>query len=202
MEPMVTPQRGLLGRLGLPRVDYENLRQHRGEFIALGLALVVLGAFAILMPFFSSVVTTVAIGSLLLLGGIALAIHALVNRKWAGSGWEIVSAIIYVIAGWVVVTSPISAKLVLTLVLSMFLIVEGIAKAVRALQHKDTPAWGWLLFDGIVSLILGIIIWRGWPGTAFWVLGIFVGIELVLNGSSLMVLGMSAGRAAKAPAAP
>src|SRR5262249_51775139 len=114
-----------------------------------------LGALAILVPVAAGLAATVLLGWLLVVGGLAEAAHALVNRRWRGSDWAILGALVYVVAGAVVIAFPRMTKLGLTLVLTAFLIGDGALKIVRALQHRDLPAWRWLLCDGVLSFFLG-----------------------------------------------
>ena len=78
----------------------------------------------------------------------------------------------------------------LTLVIAMFLVFEGIFGSWRRLTARY-PHWGWVMFNGIISLVLGIMIWRQWPYSGLWVIGLFVGIEMLLNGWSLVMLSFS-----------
>ena len=78
----------------------------------------------------------------------------------------------------------------LTLLIAMFLVFQGVFRIVAALAVRY-PHWGWVLLDGIVSLLLGILIWRRWPVSSLWVIGLFVGIEMLLNGWSLVMLSLA-----------
>jgi uncharacterized membrane protein HdeD (DUF308 family) len=182
--------------LGIAPVDFDTVRRNRGWFIGLGIAFLVLGVLAILMPFAASLATTVFLGWLMLLGGVLQAIHAVQNRRWGHSTWAVVSAIIQIVAGVLVVAFPIAGTLTLTLVFAAYFIAEGILKIVRAVQHRGMSAWGWLLFDGVLAVVLGVIILSGWPGTAIWALGLLLGINLLFGGSSMLLLGLGAGRTA------
>ena len=89
------------------------------------------------------------------------------------------------------VTNPAATVLTLTLLIAMFLITEGIFRIVTALSVRY-PNWGWMLLQGVVSLILGIMIWRQWPVSGLWVIGLFVGIQMLFTGWSMVMLGLSA----------
>lgn len=179
-------------------IDMSPIREKRGWFIGLGIAFVVLGVLAIFAPFFASIVTTMFLGWLLILGGIFQGVHAVQNRRWGGAGWAIASSVVEVIAGILLVVFPVTGTVTLTLILAVFFAAEGVIKIVRALQHRSLPAWGWLVFDGILTLALGVLILARWPSTAAWALGLLVGIDLLFSGSSMLMLGLSAGRAAPA----
>jgi uncharacterized membrane protein HdeD (DUF308 family) len=173
-------------------VDLAEVREHRGRFVALGIALVVLGALAIFTPLVTAVTTTLLLGWLLVLGGIAEGLHAISDHRRGGSGWSIASALFCLVAGALVIVFPTTTKLLVTLVLSGFLVVEGVLKILRALLHRDLNVWGWLFFDGLFSLILGVLLWRHWPSGAAWALGLLIGLELVSSGVSVLVIGLGA----------
>lgn len=181
-------------------VDLDTLREKRGWFIGLGIVFMALGALAILLPFIASLVTTVVIGWLMLFGGLFEGIHAVQNRRWGGSGWAIASAVLYVVAGLLVIAFPVTGTLTLTLVLAASFVAQGILKIVRAAQHRKMRAWPWLAFDGVLSLLLGLIVALGWPSTAAWALGVLVGIDLLFGGSSMLLIGLGTGRTARARA--
>jgi uncharacterized membrane protein HdeD (DUF308 family) len=178
-------------------VDIDTVHESRGWFIGLGIAFVLLGALSILLPPLASLATTVVIGWLLVIGGLVQGYHALQNPRWGGRGWALVGSVIHLVAGGLVIAFPVAGTMMLTLVLSAFLAASGITKIVRAVQHKRLPAWGWLVFDGVLSLVLGGMILLGWPSTAVWALGLLVGIDLVFSGSSMLVLGATAGQLAR-----
>ncbi|WP_437876413.1 HdeD family acid-resistance protein [Sorangium sp. So ce513] len=173
-------------------VDADSVQAHRGSFLGLGIALMVLGFIAMLLPTIATLVSAVAIGALLAVGGLLQGIHAIRSRRWAGAGWSLASAIVQLVAGVLLVAFPVVGKLTLTLILAAFFFAEGLLWIIRAIQHREMPAWGWLLFDGIVTLALGGLILWGWPSTAAWAIGLLVGIDLLLAGSSMLLIGIAA----------
>lgn len=180
------------------KVRARGVREGSGWFIALGIGLMVAGALAILLPLWASLATTVVLGWLLAISGLMTFVHALANRRWTHSGWAIVAGLIEVLAGLLLALRPIAGTLSLTLILAAYFVAEGVLRVLRASQHRALPGWGWLLFDGVVSLALGAMILVGWPATAVWALGLLLGIELVLGGSSMLVIGLGAGAPAGA----
>jgi len=195
---MVYPSQDRRAAPGLSLVDIGTVREDRGWFIGLGVTFAVLGALAVFLPFAASLVTTIVIGWLMMVGGVLQAIHAVRNRRWASSTWAIVAGVIEVLAGVLVVAFPIAGTVTLTLILAAFFAAEGILKLIRAVQHRGLPAWGWLLFDGVVSLALGLLVLARWPSTAVWALGLLVGINLLFGGASMLLIGLGAGSAARA----
>jgi uncharacterized membrane protein HdeD (DUF308 family) len=129
-------------------------------------------------------------GWLLIIGGVMEVIHAFWHKRWAGFFLDLLTGILYIVAGWMMVTNPAESALLLTLVIAMFLVFEGVFRIVAALAARY-PHWGWVMFNGVISLILGIMIWRQWPYSGLWVIGLFVGIEMLLNGWSLVMLSLT-----------
>jgi len=197
---MIEPTQGPGDTRVFGLVDVDTVRGHRGAFLVLGVVLVVLGGLAILLPFGASLVTAFVLGCLMIVAGLFQGYHALQNRRWGGSVWALVGAVLYVAAGALVVAFPVTGTLTLTLVLAAFLVASGILKIIRAVQHRQMPAWGWLLFDGLISLALGVLLWVGWPSTAAWALGVLVGIDLIASGSSVLLIGYGARPAIRASA--
>jgi uncharacterized membrane protein HdeD (DUF308 family) len=175
-------------------VEVHSVHERRGWFIGLGVAFMVLGALAIFLPFAASLVTTLVIGWLMVVAGVFQGVHAIQNRGWAHSGWAIVGALVQVVAGALVVVFPLTGTLALTLILAAFFAAEGVTKIIRSLQHRGMAGWGWLLFDGLLALGLGVLILALWPGTSVWVIGLLVGVNFLVGGSSMLMLGLAAGR--------
>jgi uncharacterized membrane protein HdeD (DUF308 family) len=99
-------------------------------------------------------------------------------------------AVLYFIAGVLVIEHPGRSLAGLTLVIAAVLFVEGILRVVVALTERF-HGWGWVLLNGVISLALGVMIWRQWPESSLWVIGLFVGIDLLFNGWSLIMLALA-----------
>ncbi len=159
-----------VGGRSLPFGELDAIRRSRGWFIALGAALMTLGVLAIAVPFAATLVSTIFLGWLLILSGIAE------GARDPGSSVAGVS-----VGGAqrrarrrcriLLLAFPIVGTLTLTLVLAGYFTAQGILKVVRAVQHRGMERWGFLLFDGLVTLALGILIWALWPAASVWVLG-------------------------------
>ena len=180
----------------------EALSRNWGWLLALGILMIILGVFAIGAPVVATIAFQVVLGWLLVIGGIAEAIHAFMAQNWRGFLFELLSAILYIVVGALLLFNPLLGAAALTLLLAVFLVVEGIFKIIMALRVRDHRGWGWLLASGIVSLILGAMIWAQWPASGLWVIGLLVGIQLLFTGWSLVMLALAARahRQAMAPA--
>jgi uncharacterized membrane protein HdeD (DUF308 family) len=179
----------------------ETLSRNWGWLLALGILMIVLGVFAIATPKPATLAVQFALGWILVVGGIAEGIHAFMAQGWRGFLLELFSAILYLVVGVLLLVNPVGGALALTIVLAVFLVVEGIFKILMALRVRDHRGWGWLLASGILSVILGLMIWAEWPASGLWVIGLLVGIQLLFTGWSLVMLALAA-RAHRQAVAP
>ncbi len=167
----------------------ESVRSNWGWMLAFGVVLALWGLFAIAYSVFFTAVSVFAVAWLLIIGGVLEAIHAFRHHR-RHAVWYIVEAMLAVAAGFLLLRSPAEGALVITLLLAAYFIFSGIFRIAAAFTLR-MPNWGWLVFSGLLSLALGIVIWGGWPATAFWVLGLFVGIHLLFMGLSRIMLAVA-----------
>ncbi|WP_438016072.1 DUF308 domain-containing protein [Sorangium sp. So ce315] len=191
----------MVGPLGEPEkplrfapVDIDTVREKRGWFLAIGVALMVLGVLAGVLPFVDARVTAVVLGWLLVLAGVAEGCHALQSRGWAGVGSELVSALVQVAFGLLLVVFPTTGKLALMVIAVAYFAAEGALKLVRAYQHRGLRGSGWLVFDGVLTLALGTLIVTGGVTAAVKVLGVLVGVSLLTGGVSMILIALGAAR--------
>ena len=170
------------------------LHQHWKLYLAEGLLLLVLGMIAIVVPAVATLALTVVFGWLFLLSGIIGLITTFWMRGAPGFWWSLASAALAVLAGGYLLAQPIAGALSLTVVLIAFFIIEGIASAMFALDHRRdlSGQWGWMLMSGVVDLVLAVMLIAGLPSTAVWALGLLVGINMVFGGSSLIGMALAA----------
>ena len=181
-----------VGRI-LSMVGFDVVQRNWGWFLALGIVQIVLGMIALGEVFLMTIFSVVMLGWLLIFGGVASIVHAFMERQWGGFFIDLLTGVFYCVAGFMMVANPGAGVLALTLVISMFLIVGGILRIVESLEG-DLPHKGWVFLNGVVTLVLGILIWRQWPSSSLWVIGLFVGIEMLLYGWSLVMLATAARR--------
>ena len=168
----------------------DELRRSWGWFLGLGIVLIILGAIAIGSAFLMTIASVWLFGWLLIIGGVMEVVHAFWHKRWAGFFLDLLTGLLYVVVGWMMVNNPQESALLLTLIIAMFLVFEGVLRIVTAITVRY-PHWGSVLFNGVISLLLGILIWRRWPVSGLWAIGLFVGIEMLLNGWSLVRLSMT-----------
>jgi len=171
-----------------------SLHAHWVLFLVEGIILLLLGLAAIVLPPIATFAVEILIGWLLLISGIVGLITTFRMRHAPGFWWALVSALLGIAAGVVLLRYPLSGMLSLTLILTVFFVIEGVASILYALEHKRelTGRWGWMLVSGIVDLILASIIFLGLPGTAAWAIGLLVGINMVFGGSALIAMALGA----------
>jgi uncharacterized membrane protein HdeD (DUF308 family) len=188
----MTNQTGDLARI--QTAFAESLRSHWVIFLIEGLLLVVLGALAILVPPIATLGITILIGWIFLISGIMGLVTTFWARQAPGFWWSLVSAVLGIAAGLVLLVWPVHGVISLTMVLIAFFIIEGVASILYALDHRKRTSgrWGWMLFSGIVDLVLAGIILAGLPGTAAWALGLLVGINMLFGGAALIAMALHA----------
>ena len=171
-----------------------SLHLHWRAFLIEGIVLVVLGIFAVVVPAVATIAVEVFVGWVLLLSGVVGLISTFRMRSAPGFGWSLLSAVIAVAAGAILLAWPLSGVLSLTLILTAFLTLEGVASIMMSLTHRHgfSARWALLLVSGVVDLILAAMIFLGLPGTAAWAIGLLVGINMVFGGSTLISMALQA----------
>jgi uncharacterized membrane protein HdeD (DUF308 family) len=177
-----------------------SLHAHWRLFLTEGIILLILGILAIVVPPIATIAVEVLVGWLLLMSGVVGLIATLRMRGAPGFWWSLISAVLGIVAGVVLLRWPLSGALSLTLILTVFLVLEGLVSILYAFEHKRelSGRWGAMLFSGVVDLLLAGIIFSGFPGTAAWAIGLLVGVNLVFGGSALIAMALHARKAAPA----
>jgi len=180
---------------------FGDLRKNWGWLLALGIVFILLGTIGLGMLFAVTVATLVVFGVLLLVGGVIQIVQAVTVKGWKSVLWHVLMAILYLLAGIAVLRDPVLASLVLTLMLVGAIAAIGIIRVVVAVQHRDTKGWVWSLASGIVSIVLGVLIYLQWPFSALWLIGLFVAIDLIVHGWAYIFLALAARAAGKSASA-
>ncbi len=169
----------------------EEVRKRWFWFFAVGLSLILLGIFAIGSSVLMTLATMELIGWLLIGTGLFQIVHAFSTRGWNGFFVDLLSGILSTVVGALIAASPAATAVTLTLLIAMFLIFGGVSRIVVAISFRF-PNWIWLLVHGLINLWLGVAIWQEWPFSGLWVIGLFVGIDMIFNGLSLVMLALAA----------
>src|SRR5215472_8447572 len=170
--------------------EMECLRRSSIWLLILGFLLIVVGLVAISEAFFATLATVLITGTLLMIGGVVEIVDAFFGRGWRGFWMHLLAGIMYLVLGFLLVQRPVAAAAFFTLMLAAAFFVGGLFRIIVALSERFY-GWGWVLLNGVVTLILGILIWREWPEAAFWAIGLFVGIDMVFAGWSLVITALS-----------
>jgi uncharacterized membrane protein HdeD (DUF308 family) len=163
----------------------------RGWSIALGIAMIILGLVAISDQIVATAMVATFIGIILLLGCSLSLIKVFTIHGWRSHFWYAIVAVAYGVAGYVFLGRPFVAAVVFTLVLGWTILISGLFRVFLAFRLRHHQGAVWILFSSIVSIILGALIISQWPGTGLYILGLFLGIELVFAGAAWLGLGLA-----------
>jgi len=176
-------------------IDLEEFSRNWGWFLGLGILMIVLGTLALGSALMVTLVSMIFFGWLLIFAGVFEAVQSFWQKRWGGFFLHLLVGILYAIVGFMLVANPGASAVALTLLMAIFFILAGVFRIVAALTIRF-PHWGWMLVSGIAALILGVLIWRQWPASGFWIIGLFIGIELIFTGWSWVMLSLAARRRA------
>ncbi len=169
-----------------------------GSSIVWAILLIVFGFLAIALPFASSWGVVLVIAWLIVFSGAIQFVHAFQSHGAGHIIWKLLVAIAYVIVGIYFLLHPVIGVAAFTFALAVFFVVEGVFDLVAYFQSRSAAGSGWILFDGIVTLLLGLLVWRQWPSSSLWVIGTLVGISMIMTGTTRLMLSLSARRLAHA----
>jgi uncharacterized membrane protein HdeD (DUF308 family) len=171
------------------REQLQHLRDHWMLLLILGVCLVLVGTFAIISAFIATLATVALFGTLLFVGAIFQLVNAVTCRNWRGFLVFLLGGILYGVVGLIMMSHPLAAAVGLTLMLAAAFMAVGVIRiVVAAIEHFH--GWGWVMLTGFIDLFLGVYIWRHFPEDAFWVIGVFVGIDLIFSGWSWIFLAL------------
>lgn len=173
----------------------EELRVLRDRwmwFLLLGIAMVVLGSIAIGWACLATmtIAATWLFGFLLLAGGIGEIIHGFSVGRWSGTLLHMFIGVLYIVVGFMIIEDPGDGAILLTKIISIFLMVGGLFRMVAALSQRFS-GWGWVLLNGSVTLLLGVLVYKQLPFSGLWFIGLYIGIDMIMNGWSYVMLGLT-----------
>jgi uncharacterized membrane protein HdeD (DUF308 family) len=171
----------------------QAVRDHWVLFLIQGVVMAILGLFAIAAPVIATLAVDIYAGWLFLISGIVGIVTLFTRQNISSFLWTLIAAVLALVVGVLLIWRPAAGVLSLTLLLIGFFIAEGVVQILAAFKYRSAVgnAWTWMLFSGIVDLILAAIILIGWPGTAAWTLGLLVGINLFLSGLALVMTSLA-----------
>jgi uncharacterized membrane protein HdeD (DUF308 family) len=175
-----------------PMIGIEEVRAHRGWFLFMGVALIILGTIAVASAEIMTLVSVMLLGWLLLFGGIFEVVHGFARRAWGGFFINLMGGLLYAVTGILMISHPTLAAATLTLMIAMLLVVAGTFRIVVAfstpIHHRS-----WLVLNGVISLLFGIYILSTWPASGLVIIGLFIGIDMIFDGWTEVMLALSSG---------
>ena len=171
-----------------------TVRAHWKAFLIEGILLTILGLAAMIVPPLASLAVTIFLGWMFLISGIAGLALTFWARGMPGFWWSLLSAVLAIGAGIILLAQPIEGTLTLTVVVGVYFLAEGVATIMYALEHRRelSERWSWLLFGGLMDIVIAFLIISGLPGSAEWAIGLLVGINLLFGGASLIGVALAA----------
>lgn len=173
--------------------EIEAAKTHWGWFLGLGILMALLGLVAISASVFVTLFSVVLAGFALLVAGIVQIVHGVSAREWKGVFLSLLLGILYSVTGLVCLSNPAASAISLTLLIGAFCLTVGLFRIIVSLFLRFLQ-WEWVFFNGIVTFILGLAIITQWPASGLWIIGLFIGVDILLAGLSLIVLSLSVRR--------
>ena len=177
--------------------ESRELKQASRRGMLWGALTLLLGLFAIASPVIPGLAVTIMVGAALLLAGISMTVYAFQAPSLGRGILKLLFGGLTVIVGVAMLSQPGLALAKLTLLLGVYFLFDGVVTLIVAWNVKPEPGWGWMTFNGGITIILGWMILRGWPVSGLWAIGILVGVRLIFAGITMLTLGSAARAAAK-----
>ena len=166
----------------------DTVKKYSLWYLIEGVLLVVAGILAVVFPAISSTAVIFLIGWVLIVSGVLQGI-SLIGAGQVPYFWlQLISAVLALLVGFLMVNHPEQSLVAITLLLIVFLMIQGLAKVVFALSIRPFPNWGWVLASGLVGVVLSVVLWGSLPGTALWLIGLLIGIQLIAEGAATAYL--------------
>jgi uncharacterized membrane protein HdeD (DUF308 family) len=177
----------------MARLAEHELRHLKNEWwwlAALGILLILSGLVALVYPTMSSIAAVIVLGVSLLVSGVATVVASFWAGKWSAMLLQLLVGVLYVVVGFILMDAPIASTVSLTLFVAALFIVVGIMRSAAALVLRF-PQWGWALLSGLLTTLVGVVIYKNLPETALWAIGTLIGIELIFDGWYWVMLGVA-----------
>ena len=181
--------------------ELDAVRRSWGWLVAWGVLLIVGGTAALAYPHAATVVSVQVFGVLFLFAAAGQFIAAFSARGWGGVLAAVLCGVLYLFGGVVLVDRPMLGAAGYTLFLTMLFFAVGIVRVAAAVLNRFS-GWGWAVLSGLISVLLAVLIWQDYPESALWVIGMFVGIDLIFAGWSWVMTGLAARQLPALPSTP
>ena len=175
--------------------DTAPLRAKWGWIVALGVVYLIAGFIALGSVAMATVASVLIVGAMMIIAGVAEVISAFQIKSWGKFLLWVLLGLLYVVAGFVTFQNPLLAAVLLTLVLGASLVASGIMRIILAFSMKREAPWIWVALSGVITVLLGVLILARWPVSSLYILGLFLGIDLIMAGASWVGIGLGLRRA-------
>lgn len=172
-------------------------RQAAGLSIGTAVLMMVLGLLSVALPQATGMGVAILVGWITVLSGLAHLAYAFAAERAGTFFWRLLIGIVYVVGGFYLAFNPGLSLEAITLVLAAIFFAEGLSRIVFFFQARSLPGAGWILFDGVMTVLLGFLIVRNWPGSSSWAIGTILGVNLCVSGATRLAFSVSARRALK-----
>jgi uncharacterized membrane protein HdeD (DUF308 family) len=173
-------------------------KEAAGMSIGWSIVMIVLGVVAILMPYWTGIGVSVFVGWIMVFSGFAYVAYAFAAQGAGAFLWRLLVGVVYVGGGGYLAFHPGIALESLTLVMAAIFFIEGVTEVVVFFQFRSLSGSGWILFDGLITLVLAYLIWRPWPSSSSWAIGTILGVNLIVSGFTRLMYSVEARKALKA----
>ncbi|UCH84688.1 MAG: HdeD family acid-resistance protein [Candidatus Latescibacterota bacterium] len=187
MDESKLPARRVFGEVG----------KNWGWLFAFGILSFLLGMWGLGMAVFVTLASMIFYGIMLLVDGGAQLVQWFKTTGWNGRWWHLLISLAYILAGIVVIRNPALASSVFTLILAFVIMAVGVMRSIMAWQLRETREWFWVMVGGIAAIVLGVMILTRWPASSLVVIGLFISIELIMNGWAAIAVALAARGVAK-----
>ena len=170
--------------------DTAPLRAKWGWIVALGVVYLLAGLIALGSVVTATAASVLVVGVMMIIAGVAEVISAFQIKSWGKFLLWVLLGVLYIIAGFVTFENPLLAAAVLTLILGASLLASGVMRIILAFGMKRETPWIWVLLSGAITLLLGLLILAHWPVSSLYILGVFLGIDLIMAGAAWIGLGL------------
>lgn len=169
-----------------------NINKNFNNSLIVGALLIILGIIGVLQPTLSTIFAETWVAVILGSAGFAKLFYAFDTRSQGGFVWKLLLSALYIATSIMLLFNPLTGIITLTLLLASFLLTEGVFELILAFRLRPQENWTWVLGDGVITLVLGAMIWFQWPFNSPWVLGTLVGVSVILTGISRVMLSLNA----------
>lgn len=175
---------------GLPPVPI-YFKRNWGWLLALGVLFEIAGLVSLGLVISVTILSMFFIGAIILVAAVFQIVDVFQSKNWKGAAWHFLTALLYIVIGASFIIDPFLASVIVTAILAWSLIIMGIARFFMAFSLRGSEGWGWILFAGIASFILGIMILMQWPASGLWIIGLLIAVELIMYGWTCIFMALS-----------